>query len=151
LTKLIEHERDEMLYQTGEGIQTAAEQAAQIEQIRSAPNSILYAAVSDSEWLGYAMALGGELRIDRHAALVVVEVAPTRRRQGVGTFLLSSLEIWATQVGVRRLELSSLSTNHAALNLYLKLGYEREGIKRGARLVGNQFVDEWFLAKLLLY
>ncbi len=149
LTQRVETERDQLLYQSGEAIQTVEEQAAQLAWIRNSGNSEVLAALSGEEWAGYAMALGGELRIDRHVAIVVVEVVQIMHRKGIATRLLLSLELWARQNGVRRLELTVLASNEAAINLYFKLGYEREGVRREARLIGNQFVDEWLMAKIL--
>jgi RimJ/RimL family protein N-acetyltransferase len=149
LTQRIEHERDFPFYQSGEAIQTVEEQAEQIQRIHQSQNSELLIALSENEWVGYAMALGGELRMDRHVALIVVEVIQSMQRKGIATTLLQSLEGWARQSGIRRLELHVLSSNEAAINLYFKLGYEREGLRREARLIGNQFVDEWIMGKLL--
>ena len=149
LTQRVETERDQLLYQSGEAIQTVEEQAAQLAWIRNSGNSEVLAALSGEEWAGYAMALGGELRIDRHVAIVVVEVVQIMHRKGIASRLLLSLELWARQNGVRRLELTVLASNEAAINLYFKLGYEREGVRREARLIGNQFVDEWLMAKIL--
>lgn len=137
------------LYQAYEAIQTVEEQATQLAWIHNSGNSEILAAFSDGEWIGYAMALGGELRIDRHTALVVVEVVQSMQRKGVATALLQSLELWARQSGIHRLELSVLASNEAAINLYFKLGYEREGVRREARFIGNRLVDEWMMAKLL--
>jgi RimJ/RimL family protein N-acetyltransferase len=96
------------------------------------------------------MAQGGELRIDRHAAIVVVEVVQEMQRKGVATALMLELEAWALRVGLHRLELTVLASNQAAIDFYFKIGFEREGVKRQARHIGNEFVDEWLMGKLLL-
>jgi RimJ/RimL family protein N-acetyltransferase len=50
---------------------------------------------------------------------------------------------------VRRLELTVMSSNKRAIGLYRKLGYRVEGTRRGALLIGNEAVDELWMAKLL--
>ena len=40
-------------------------------------------------------------------------------------------EEWACAAGVTKLELHVFPHNHAAIALYEKLGYEREGLRRG--------------------
>jgi RimJ/RimL family protein N-acetyltransferase len=149
LTQLIEKERDLTLFQPGEAISTVEQQCAQLTWLRQSANRQLLVALSQEEWIGYAMALGGELRLDRHVAIVVVEVIQSMQRKGVATALLQSLELWAQQAGIHRLELTVLASNEAAIKLYFKLGYEREGVKRQARLISNRFVDEWIMGKLL--
>jgi RimJ/RimL family protein N-acetyltransferase len=149
LTQRIEQERDQSFYQSGEAIQTAGQQAEQLAWIRDSENSEVLAAFSGEEWIGYAMALGGELRIDRHVALVVIEVVQSMQRKGVATALLQALELWSRQSGIHRLELRVLASNEAAINLYFKMGYEREGVRREARFIGNRLVDEWMMGKIL--
>lgn len=39
--------------------------------------------------------------------------------------------------------------NEAALHLYEKNGFQREGIKKNSMVVNGQFVDEYYMAKLL--
>ncbi|MDZ4789093.1 MAG: GNAT family N-acetyltransferase [Blastochloris sp.] len=150
LTQGIEQERSLTLYQTGEAIQTLQQQEEQISWLQASPNSTLLAALSGDQWVGYAMAQGGELRIDRHAAIVVVEVVQEMQRKGVATALMLELEAWALRVGLHRLELTVLASNQAAIDFYFKIGFEREGVKRQARHIGNEFVDEWLMGKLLL-
>ncbi|NJK92314.1 MAG: GNAT family N-acetyltransferase [Blastochloris sp.] len=149
LTRQIEAERDVSFYQHGEAIDNVSDQRSYLEWLRSSQNRQLLVALSGSDWVGYAMALGGELRIDQHAAIVVVEVLRSMQRRGIGTALMLEIEAWAWQHRLRRLELSVLATNHAAIQLYLKLGYQQEGLRRQARFIGNELQDEWIMAKLL--
>lgn len=149
LTQQIDRERDLTLYQTGEAFETLAQQETQIQAIEQSPNSTLLVALSEEELIGYALAQGGALRIDQHSAIVVVEVVQTMQRKGVATALLQALETWAREARLQRLELTVLAFNHPAIQLYFKCGFEREGVKRQARLIGTEYVDEWMMSKLL--
>lgn len=149
LTQQIDRERDLTLYQTGEALQTVAQQEAQIQTIQQSSNCTLLIALSEDEWIGYALAQGGTLRIDQHCAIIVVEVVQKMHRKGVASALLQELEGWARRVRLQRLELTVLASNDPAIQLYFKCGFEREGVKRQARLIGTEYVDEWMMSKLL--
>jgi RimJ/RimL family protein N-acetyltransferase len=64
-----------------------------------------------------------------HVAALAVLVAQKRRRQGIGRALMEAGEAWAWDVGVSKLELSVFAHNAAAIALYERLGYRREGLR----------------------
>ncbi|WP_407927862.1 GNAT family N-acetyltransferase [Gracilibacillus suaedae] len=49
----------------------------------------------------------------------------------------------------RRMELTVAASNRSAVALYKKIGFEIEGTKRKALLVENEYLDEYYMAKLL--
>jgi len=53
-----------------------------------------------------------------------VVVAPTQRRKGAASALLTALQTWAVERGVRRLILEMQSKNQAYIRLAQKFGYE---------------------------
>lgn len=60
-----------------------------------------------------------------------VAVFPDRRRCGVGSALLQELERRARQLKLRFLTLEVRPSNLAAMRLYISLGYEETGRRRG--------------------
>jgi GNAT superfamily N-acetyltransferase len=70
--------------------------------------------------------------------------------RGIGTALLDRFEAWAREHGIWRLELSVMAHNQRAIELYERLGYVSEGIKRSAILVDEQKVDEIIMVKMLM-
>jgi ribosomal-protein-alanine N-acetyltransferase len=58
-------------------------------------------------------------------------VSPTRRRQGVATFLLREVMAAAAQEGARRATLEVRASNTAALLLYERLGFVVKGSRPG--------------------
>jgi len=54
-------------------------------------------------------------------------VSPGRRRQGVGTALLTACLAWARGAGAREVVLHVFPHNEAAIALYRKLGFEDRG------------------------
>ena len=76
-------------------------------------------------------------------------VAPGARRRGVGSALLAAAEQRARSRGARKLSLRVLSTNEAALRLYERLGFQREGTLRDEFCIGGRSVDDVVMAKHL--
>jgi RimJ/RimL family protein N-acetyltransferase len=105
---------------------------------------------SGGELVGYVEAMGGGVRRNRHTAHVVIGVRQLHAGKGVGRRLLAELESWARASGVRRLELTVMTYNERAVGLYRKMGYRFEGTRRAALPVENAFVDEFWMAKLLM-
>jgi ribosomal-protein-alanine N-acetyltransferase len=85
-----------------------------------------------------------------HVADLGLIVASGYRRRGIGRALLDAAVDWARAAGIRKLELHVFPHNEPAINLYEKLGYEREGLRRRqyARAEGG-YADVLLMAKQL--
>lgn len=59
-----------------------------------------------------------------------VSVAGNRRRQGIGAGLVRELIRRAGEAGVTKIYLEVRESNRAAIALYEKLGFRREGLRR---------------------
>jgi L-phenylalanine/L-methionine N-acetyltransferase len=82
-----------------------------------------------------------------HVADIGLMVALDARRQGVGTALLQSALDWAREeAGVRKLELHVFPWNEAAIALYERFGFEREGYRAGHYRRGGEYVDAILMA-----
>jgi RimJ/RimL family protein N-acetyltransferase len=150
LVHRISETREWPLILPDEEIASVQEQSAQIGWFQAATNRVMLIALDDQGTItGYAQAFGGQYSVDQLTAVLVVEVCPAHRRQGIATLLLYELERWGRRTGLHRFELSTLFENRPARNLYEKCGYLVEGLKRESRFVGGQFRDEILFAKLL--
>lgn len=85
----------------------------------------------------------------RHVADVGLMVRRDARRQGVGTALLAAAEQWARRAGIRKIELHVFPHNEAAIALYERAGYEREGLRRAHFERNGKLVDAILMARLL--
>lgn len=70
-------------------------------------------------------------------------------RQGLGKFLIRKMEQWAKQKHLHRIGAQVRTKNTAALNLYLKLGYEVEGIARDAAYINGEWHSQYYISKIL--
>ena len=70
-------------------------------------------------------------------------------RKGVGSALLNALIELADQwLSLRRLQLDVLVDNQAAIALYEKCGFNKEGIRRDYAFREGRFVDALAMARL---
>ena len=71
------------------------------------------------------------------------------RRQGLGERMTRMAIEWAKQNGVTRIELQVFADNSAAQALYEKMGFVREGVRRGLFRFGDRAVDDVLMALML--
>jgi ribosomal protein S18 acetylase RimI-like enzyme len=76
-------------------------------------------------WLGNAT---DQIQGDRHAYIFLLYVAPTHRRQGIGSALMAKAEDWAKKRGDRQIGLQVFQHNQPALHLYERLGYKVQSL-----------------------
>ena len=148
----LDRETKYMLYEPGE----REEKATNLNRLRMT----LEAAANDEDFLkvavnerdeivGYLWAQRERLNRNSHVAYIVIGILGDYRHQGLGTKLFQMLEEWARGKGLVRLELTVECLNVNAVKLYEKCGFQIEGIREKSMKVDGEFVDEYYMAKLL--
>ncbi|KYD26132.1 MULTISPECIES: GNAT family N-acetyltransferase [Bacillaceae] len=145
----VEKEAEFMMFEAGERTLTPDLQRSQIEAMQNEENSTILVAEADGKLVGYLVARGGSARRNKHTVYIVIGVLASYRGKGIGTMLFAELERWARTKGIHRLELTVVVNNQRAVSLYRKMGFEQEGIKRHSLLIHGQYIDEYYMAKLL--
>ena len=84
-----------------------------------------------------------------HVGHLVLGVDAEHSGKGTGAALLAAAVAEAPGRELRRLELTVMTDNLRALHLYLRSGFEVEGLRRQAMLRQGRLVDEYFMATLL--
>lgn len=150
LIQQVDASSEYMLWEAGEREVNHEQQEKMIERMKASNNSTIFVAESKGhEIVGYLFAIGGNAKRNKHSAYIVVGISEAYRGQGIGAQLFKGLEQWAIQHGIYRLELTVIKHNEAGLHLYKKMGFEVEGTKRRSLLINNEFVDEYYMSKLL--
>jgi ribosomal protein S18 acetylase RimI-like enzyme len=114
------------------------------------PEAFLVAEL-DGSVVGY-IRLRPATRLPENAHVVQVQglaVHPGARRRGIAAMLLTAAEQRLRERGTQKLSLRVLSTNVAAISLYERLGFTREGILRGEFIINGGYVDDVLMAKPL--
>ena len=150
LIRQVEASSAYMLFEARERETETERQMSMIKRMKDSRNStILVAETEDKKLVGYLLAIGGEAKRNQHGAYVVVGVAEAYRGKGVGTKLFAELEEWASRHTIYRLELTVVTRNEPGLSLYKKMGFEIEGTKKYSLLINDDFVDEYYMSKLI--
>jgi RimJ/RimL family protein N-acetyltransferase len=145
----VESTTNYMLFEPGERKANPENQRKMIHAFSEEENSAIFLCEMDSELVGYLMAKGGFAKRNRHSVYLVIGILEECRGQGIGSKLFGELEPWARKQNIHRLELTVIATNQHALALYKKMGFEIEGTKRNSLKINDEFVDEYYMSKLL--
>jgi GNAT superfamily N-acetyltransferase len=120
-----------------------------LKEILATGNSTVLLAEEDGKSVGFLEANGGAFRPNRHVVHVAVGVLQEHARRGIGTALLAEAERWAREAGLRRMEHTVGAHDRSAMAIYEKTGFVVEGARRGSMLVKGNYVDEYYMAKVL--
>ena len=145
----VENESPYMLYESGERELSTQGLQKRIESIKQQENSEIFVAEEDNKLVGYLFAIGGQANRTKYSAYIVIGISNEYRSLGIGTKLFQQLEEWAIIHKIRRLELTVINENEAGVALYNKIGFETEGVKRESLCIDGEFVDEYYMSKLI--
>jgi RimJ/RimL family protein N-acetyltransferase len=145
----LDRETQFMMLEPGERQILPEEQSRNIKQILQRDNQTIFVAEADDRLIGYLATFGGDFRRNRHCAHIIVGLLQDFTGQGIGKRLFAEMENWARQNGLHRLELTVMCHNERGVNLYQKMGFEIEGVKKDSLFVNNSYVDEYYMAKML--
>jgi len=130
LGKSLDEETQFMMLEPGERTLTIEEQAQRIKSILSQDNQIIFVVEHENRLVGFLGAYGGSFHRNRHCAYIVIGIMQDYGGQGIGKQLFETLEKWAIDHELHRLELTVMRHNERAIHLYQKMGYKLEGVKQ---------------------
>lgn len=112
-------------------------------------NSTLLVAWLDGRAVGLLDFVGETLPEERHAGTFGLSVDGDHRGLGIGTKLIEALMEWAPAHGITRIQGWAWANNPRAISLYERMGFQREGVCRGAVISKGETIDVILLARLL--
>jgi RimJ/RimL family protein N-acetyltransferase len=137
-----------MLWEANEFMQTAEQESQRIARLNAQPNSLVLLAEQGTQVVGLLTAVGGERNRLRHSAGLALGVARSHWGQGIATAMVREAVAWSARVGLKRVELTVHTTNLAAVTVYLRCGFQVEGVRRSSLFVDGMYVDEYLMALL---
>jgi len=149
LSLKLDEETPFRLYEAGERHYDSALFFRETADFLKNPRSNIFVAEKDERLVGYLQAIGRTARRIRHVVSINIAILQAYTGQGFGGRLFGATEEWARQTGIIRLDLSVMVNNIPAQKLYQKLGFVREGIKRGSMFVDGEYIDEYYMCKWL--
>ncbi|MED4552474.1 GNAT family N-acetyltransferase [Lysinibacillus capsici] len=121
-----------------------------IDKLYHSHHSALFIAEMDEQVVAYLIVQGNEPSRIAHRAYLVIGIHSDYRGRKIGTALFQHVENWAIVNGVHRLELTVMENNEAGVALYKKMGFDIEGMKRASLYVDGQYINEYYMSKLLI-
>lgn len=150
LSEKLAKESHFMLHEVGEQQLTLEQQESILSDFTLSSSKVFWVLEVNKCIVGFCIGIGSTARRNKHNLYCVMGIEVVYTGKGLGRELLNSLELWASQHGFTRLELTVMAHNHKAIKLYLSHGFEQEGIKRQSLKVSNEYVDEIYMSKLLV-
>lgn len=149
LRKNLDTESKFMMLEPDERKTTIEEEEKYIEDVIKNKLSLILVSEINNQLVGYLSAHREKFTRMRHSAYIVTGIVKNYTGQGIGTKLFVELENWCKSNDIHRLELTVMCHNLAAVALYKKMGFEIEGTKKHSLCIERQYVDEYYMAKLL--
>ncbi|CAM4136202.1 GCN5 family acetyltransferase [Bacillus manliponensis] len=149
LCQAIDGETDFMLFERNERKLTIEKQITIIQTFLSSPNSSIFVAEKDNELVGYILARGGTVQRNKHSVYLAIGILQDYAGQGIGKQLFHTVEEWAREHEILRLELKVMAHNERAISLYKKCGFNVEGEAVHGVIVNGEPKNEYYMAKLL--
>lgn len=144
----LDQETRNMMYEVGERPTDINQTREMLQQLKE-QGSLMLIAEENGELVGFLSAERGCYQRIRHTAYIVIGILQEYRGKGLGTALFKALDRWSLENQIKRLELTVMCHNEAGLHLYQKNGFEVEGIKKKSMFVDGQYVDEYYMARII--
>jgi RimJ/RimL family protein N-acetyltransferase len=125
---------------------SVGEERRYLRAVRKHPDAAVFVAETDNGVVGRLSVARDSHPASRHVADLGLMVAAGARRRGIGFALLAEAAGWARRVGVRKLELHVFPHNEAAIRLYERFGFVREGYRTAHYRRGREYVDAILMA-----
>lgn len=143
----LDYETKYMLFEAGERRKDFSIIKSRIENVLKY-NDFLCLAKDGDKIAGYISAEKGKLKRIRHTAYIVVGVLKEYTDKNIGSEFFKRLDLWAEENHIKRLELTVVCENDIAKHLYEKNGFKIEGIKKKSMYIDQEYVDEYYMAKI---
>jgi RimJ/RimL family protein N-acetyltransferase len=112
-------------------------------------DSFMYVVEEEKKLVGFLTGRRGTANRIKHTVYIIIGILKIHCGRGIGKELFRELERWARENNIRRLELTVMTHNEKAINLYKKIGFKIEGIKEKSILLDGKFIDEYYMGKIL--
>ena len=115
--------------------------------------NLLMVAVAEADVVGCLAALqvdAGRWEQTAHILNLGLHLREAYRGLGIGSEMLAYAEAWALQQGFKKLEASIFTGNKRSLHIFNRAGFKEEGVRRVRVRVGNDYLDEVLVGKVLL-
>ncbi len=108
-----------------------------------------FVALSKDKVIGWCDILPKEKEINKHVGVMGVGIIPDFRGKGIGTRLINACLEKVKKQNIYRIELWVYEDNVNAVDLYKKLGFEIEGVKRNVAKIDGVYKNDIIMAMMV--
>lgn len=125
---------------------TLEEEMAILTRFQTSPDDYMAIALDDGHIIAVASFHGRPLKRLRHRVNLGISIVQSYHNQGLGTALMTHLLDQAKLMGKHTVELEVRADNVHAIELYKKVGFVIEGVKKQGFFVDGDYIDEFMMA-----
>jgi len=148
LLKKLDTETTFLLYEKGERKRTIEQQRKDIQE-QLAKGVLTFVLEDNKKLVGYVFGNIYTANRKKHCMNLAIAILQEYTGKGYGTKLMNTIEEYAINHGITRLELEVSVNNPLAINLYEKLGFKIEGERQNAYLIDGEFDNDFIMAKII--
>lgn len=146
----MDNEADYLLFSANERAKDIELTKKYIEKLNNNPRAILLVAVAPSNnFIGYIAGEVPHLQKMNHVMRLNLGLLSSHQKKGIDRELLAKALAHAQANGIKRVEATVIALNKLCINLCKRFGAVVEGVKRQSIKIGNEYCDEYLIAKLL--
>ncbi len=112
-------------------------------------NELFLVARDNGKVIGVLTLTRERFKKNRHVAQLGIAIRKGYRGLGIGTNLIDLSLVWARETGIEKVCLEVFSTNTVAINLYKKMGFFQECVRKRQFKIRGEYVDDILMAKFL--
>ncbi|WP_391118676.1 GNAT family N-acetyltransferase [Psychrobacillus sp. L3] len=121
-----------------------------VESTRLEQNSIILLAILQDEIIGIGSINSSQKQRMKHVGTLGIVVSKKLIGQGIGRKLMEQLIHWAISNGItKKISLVTREDNTHAIELYEKLGFEKEGIIKKDSFINGTYYNTFVMALFL--
>ncbi|QMS85527.1 GNAT family N-acetyltransferase [Candidatus Xianfuyuplasma coldseepsis] len=125
---------------------TVEEETAILNRFKDSVDDYMAVADDDGHIVAVASFHGRPLKRLRHRVNLGISILKAYHHQGLGTALMKHLLQQAKRMGKHTVELEVRADNVHAIELYKKVGFVIEGVKKQGFYVDGDYIDELMMA-----
>ena len=118
-------------------------------RIKDENNELFLVALDNEKIIGILTLTRESFVKNMHGAFLGIAIIKGYRHQGIGKNMINMSFEWAREVGIEKICLEVFSTNIHAIELYKKMGFEIEGVRKKQFKIAGEYVDDVLMAKFL--
>lgn len=151
LIQCLEAETDYLKYGAYERNCTPKRAERRVTSLLNEPNSTIFVVENEGDLVGHLTVFGKMAPRAKHCATIVMGILQEHWGEGLGYELLKQTELWARERQLTRLEAMVMTHNQRAVALFQKAGFKAEGVRQYSLFINGNYVDEYYMAKVLQY